>query len=238
MSSNSRGIEFLEEARIPRMALVLVCDLEGFSKFFNLPDVQSYIPLYLNEVFKCLSITIQGGTAYWMEDKKDFTPLLQAAHVKFLGDGALYVWLPPEGEVSFDQNLLIKLMNRLWFMKSYFFKINERASEVVPIPGLPQKIRFGLAMGNIFELQHANGRSNEYVGMCVNLASRLQSYCPSLGIVASARLGISAGLLEKNNYIKVVARNLKGFPREYVCVEKDEFMGMDRMTRNNLFEMA
>jgi hypothetical protein len=50
----------------------------------------------------------------------------------------------------------------------------------------------------VYELQNADAEGKEYLGFCINQASRLQSYCPDLGFVASARLKISNAELEKH----------------------------------------
>jgi len=48
---------------------------------------------------------------------------------------------------------------------------------------------------------------------------------------------MSAPTLEKNGYIKVVATQIKGFPKELVVVDKDEFDGLADDVRNSLFEL-
>jgi len=230
-------INFRSKASRPMHGLVMFFDLEGFSQFFNQPDLQDYIPAYLNTVFESIHITIGGGKAYWMEDKKEFSPLQSPSHVKYLGDGAMYIWTAEEKTGDFDTDFIIRLCNRLWFLKNYFPKINKKCCEEIPVAEVPQRIRFGLARGTLHELYLKDSDRKDYVGVAVNLANRLQQYCPDLGFIASARLKLPKDILQKNNYLKVVATHLKGFPKEIVIVDKDEYDSMDGVTRNRLFAM-
>ena len=45
--------EFKPTASLPEKALIMLFDLQGFSKFFNQPDVNDYVPKYLNVIFEC-----------------------------------------------------------------------------------------------------------------------------------------------------------------------------------------
>ena len=128
------------------------------------------------------------------------------------------------------------LCNRLWNLKTDFSKIIERASDQVPVMDVPQRIRFGLARGTIYELRRKHTSQREYIGFCINLASRLQKYCPDLGFIASARLGLAESVLKEFGYIKVVAKQIKGFPREIVIVDGSEFDALDPKTKDLYFD--
>ena len=72
----------------PKRAVALIYDLEGFSRFLNQPDVQDYVPQFLNTINRALSTVILGGREFW-GDKDEISPLsLQPAHYKFLGMAA------------------------------------------------------------------------------------------------------------------------------------------------------
>jgi hypothetical protein len=70
----------------------------------------------------------------------------------------------------------------------------------------------------------------------MNLASRLQKYCSKLDFIASARIGLPQERLEKHGYLRVVAKQIKGFPREIVIVDKTEWEALDPSVRDELFE--
>ena len=108
--------------------------------------------------------------------------------------------------------------------------------ERVPVVEVPRKIRFGLSRGSVYELKKPNTTAREYIGFCINLASRLQSYCPALGFIASAQLMIPDSVLEEYGYQKTVATQIKGFPDELVIVDIDEYEDLPDELRDDLFK--
>jgi class 3 adenylate cyclase len=231
-------IQFDSTASQPKHGLAMIYDLEGFSVFFNQPDVQDYVPKFLNRVSEAISVLLYGGIPYWEPEPHQLSPLSSLPiHEKYMGDGAMYVWLQAESE-PFSQNLIGKLCNRLWNLKKFFPEVIRAAHEDLPVVDLPARIRFGIVRGNIYELRRQGSEQREYIGFCINLASRLQKYCPDLGFIASARLGLPTKSLEKHGYIRVVAKHIKGFPREIVIIDKDEWDALSPSIREQLFEMV
>ncbi len=224
---------FKREASPPKDGIALICDLKGFSAFLNQPDVQHYVPAFLNHVFEALSIIFFGGEAYWLKTKPTLRGLPAPVHEKFLGDGALYIWSLPTPKLD---ELARLMCNSLWNLQEWFEKrVLARCHEDVPVISLPKQIRFGLARGTVYELQKSETGEKEYIGFCINLASRLQKYCPELAFIASARIGLRDEYLKKNFYTKVVATSLRGFPEEIVIVDQREFAALDETTRSGLF---
>jgi len=228
---------FKPRASFPEQAIVLIFDLEGFSKFFSQPDVQEYVPKFMNIVLDALDITINGGEAYWWKTgdgkkNKILKPLPKHIHSKFLGDGALYIWHYND----FKHIEIISLINRLYNLKLWFYKVVEKASETVPVIDIPKNIRFGVAAGSVYKLTYNNSNKEEFIGYSINLASRLQSYCREIGFILSGRLNIKSTELEKNQYVKKVAIKIKGFPREYVIIDKNDFEELTPELRDELFE--
>jgi class 3 adenylate cyclase len=228
---------FKGQASLAKHGIAVIFDLEDFSKFFNQPDVQDYIPVYLNKVIAAVEICLFGGEAPWRDKDKTIEPLtILPIHRKFLGDGMLYVWSLSGIAEDTVSKLATLLCNRLWNIKTAFRKINKSCAEVVPVLDLPPRIRFGVGRGTIYELSVENDSSKEYIGFCVNLASRLQRYCSSLGFIASARLSIKESDLANFNYTKIVATKIKGFPKEIVIVDKKEYEKLDATVRKDLFD--
>jgi len=232
MPKRIKDITFEPKAGNPINALVMMFDLSGFSRFFSQPDVQQYVPKYLNKIFNCVSININGGNDWWGESPGYLSSLKPPIHQKFLGDGALYLW----NLNDFGQTNVVILANRLWNLKNGFEKVSGACSEEVPVIDLPEKIRFGLSAGSVYKLTYTNSIQTEYIGYPINLASRLQGYCRDLGFIASARLNLPPKKLSENGYIKVIAKNLKGFPKEIVIVDGTEYEELDNETREQLFE--
>jgi class 3 adenylate cyclase len=214
----------------------MVYDLEGFSRFFNQPDVQDYVPVFINHVSSAVSTCIYGGKQYWVDDGRteDALPSLPL-HEKFLGDGAMYIWLDRD-DAPITSDFTRQLCNRLWNLKTMFDEVLRAATDILPVLDVPSRIRFGVAAGTIYELRRPGSGGREYIGFCINLASRLQKYCPELGFIASARIGLPQAMLEEHKYTKVVAKSLKGFPREVVIVDKGEWDALGPTPRDALFE--
>lgn len=124
----------------------------------------------------------------------------------------------------------------MWILKNNFGNVVKKALERVPVVEIPRRIRFGLSRGAVYELKMPNTTIREYIGFCINQASRLQSYCPALGFIASARLMIPDNVLGDSGYCKTVATKIKGFPNELVIVDSDEYKSLPDELRENLFE--
>jgi len=227
---------FRDTASYPEQALVLMFDLEEFSKFFSQPDVHTYVPKYLNHILECMNIIISGGIAYWDKDDKGeaevFGAMPEPIHTKYLGDGMLYIWKYND----FSRENLIRFVNRLWNFKINFNEILLKCSEDVPVIDIPQKIRFGISAGSIYRLIYKNSKNDEYIGYSINLASRLQNYCKELGFIFSGRVNPIKKDVEEFNYLKVVATKLRGFPSEIVYVDKSEFEELDTEIKKDLFQ--
>lgn len=223
---------FKSKASYPEQAIVMIFDLEGFSKFFSQPDVQEYVPQFLNIVLDAINLCINGGKRYWESGSGDGDALPKHIHSKFLGDGALYIWRYKD----FTRKEMTFLVNRLFNLKFYFDKIVKHAEEIIPVVDIPKNIRFGIAAGSIYKLTYDNSSKEEFIGYSINLASRLQSYCRDVGFIFSARLNISSSELESHKYVKKIAINIKGFPKEYVIVDKTDYDELTEETKKELFE--
>jgi class 3 adenylate cyclase len=236
MTSQTSTFSFTGKASYPRNAVALLYDLEGFSRFFNQPDVQDYVPAFLNHVSAAMGVNLFGGEAYWA-NYATIDPLqLEVAHEKFTGDGALYILLPPEGASDFPAGTLQHLCNRVWTLKNRFSAVVDKALEMVPVMEVPRKVRFGLSRGSVYELQTQGTKGSEYIGFSINLASRLQKYCPGLGFIASARLMLSDREIMRHGFMKVVATQLRGFADEIVVIDSVEYEALSEETRKQLFK--
>ena len=235
MKTYTTTFNFTNKASHPKNAIALIYDLADFSQFFNQPDVQDYVPGFLNHVSEAIGICLFGGESYWDKAKKYGSLKVRVAHEKFTGDGALYILLPPSGSSDFGVVTLRWLCNRLWTLKNNFDTVISKSLEFVPVVEVPRSIRFGLSRGSVFELRKPGTTVTEYIGFCINLASRLQSYCRDLGFIASARLMLPDDELEEHGYIKVVATQIRGFTNELVVVDRSEYEAISDDTRSSLF---
>jgi len=237
MNKQRTTFSFTGKASFPKNAVALLYDLEGFTRFFNQPDVQDYVPVFLNYVSAAVGVNLFGGQAYWANNAAIDPLEVEVAHEKFTGDGALYILLPPEGSSDFSVATLQHLCNRLWTLKNRFYEVVNRALEEVPVAEVPRNIRFGLCRGSVYELKGEDSQATEYIGYGINLASRLQKYCPELGFIASARLKLPDREIAKHGFMKVVATQLRGFPDEIVLVDREEYEALSDETRSGLFKL-
>jgi len=227
---------FKHAAASQEQAIVLIFDLEGFSKFFSHPDITEYVPKLLNLVLEEIDATIKGETPYWAVDI-DEEPLAipkfpEVIHSKFLGDGALYIWRYND----FTEQQRLDLISTFWLMKIKYKRIMRKASEEIPFPDIPKSIRFGISAGTIHKLTYENSDNEEYIGYSINLASRLQGYCRDIGFIVSGRLNIKSSDLAGGQYTRVIAKKIKGFPEEIVIIDQKEYEELDKTSKNELFK--
>jgi class 3 adenylate cyclase len=197
-------------------AIVAVCDLTGFTKFCNQVDSYLAIPRFLSDFLEWFFDSIrdelieenfQNHTSFWAD-----LPSL----VKFLGDGLLLVW----NTRNMLEDQICRIVTSLYnicieYRQEFYPKINM----VVNKP--PTVLRCGVARGKVFTV----GNGKDYVGHCINNASRLSqlgplSFCfPHRGFQVRDHMPEEYANLFIQKYISVrgVGDN------ELVWVVKDEF---------------
>jgi len=146
-------------------AIAAVFDLAGFTKFCNQVDPHLAVPKYLSNFLDWLFDKVKAGItegdygerkALWAE-----LPFL----VKFLGDGVLLLW----NTRGMTENLICKIVTTLYeICSAYKHQFYPKISMVVDKP--PRILRCGIARGRVFSV----GDGKDYIGHCINTASRLQ----------------------------------------------------------------
>jgi class 3 adenylate cyclase len=239
VSIRSTDYRFESTASAPVDALVVIFDLGGFSSFFSQPDAHLYVPKFLNRVFDSVTRNFEGGRDYWSEGLDEVARQMEALakpdYDKFLGDGGLFLWSVGDNATLHPKKIMT-LLNRLWNLKLGFARVVDACADVVPVVDLPRTIRFGIARGTAYQLKRRNTGETEYIGYCINLASRLQGYCKQLGFITSARINRTRETLGRHGYLRVVAKNLRGFPKEIVIVDQGEYNALADETRTQLFD--
>ncbi|HEX8457663.1 MAG TPA: hypothetical protein VF656_10230 [Pyrinomonadaceae bacterium] len=99
---------------------------------------------------------------------------------KFLGDGCLFIWEIPENAMTDSANAAFKLACCLY--KHYTPWVRQNAKKFTW--GVPVGIGVGFDVGTAIRLTFENG-SNDYIGMPVSLAPKLQEHARPLGGVAA-----------------------------------------------------
>lgn len=146
-------------------AIAAVFDLAGFTRFCNQVDPHLAVPKFLGSFLDWLFGEVKRGlTTKNYGDRKVLWAELPIL-AKFLGDGILMLW----NTRGMSDALICKVVTTLYDIctgyKQYFYP---EMRTVVDKP--PTALRCGLARGRVFSV--GNGR--DYVGHCINTATRLQ----------------------------------------------------------------
>jgi hypothetical protein len=145
-------------------AVAAVFDLTGFTTFCNQVDAYLAIPRFLNDFLEWFFSNIRQKIT--QEDLGDRSVLWTGlpVMVKFLGDGLMVLW--DARKMSEDQ--ICRLAGVLYTIcQAYRTDFYPYISRAVNKP--PSILRCGVARGKIFSI----GNDKEYVGHCINNASRL-----------------------------------------------------------------
>lgn len=186
-------------------ALSVVFDLEGFSPFTVQPDNHRVFARFLNFVFEKVNESLAAAqlSDTW-------------THRKFLGGGALYLWATREGEEAKLASSVVLAFHNLFrvFPTEILDEIN-----TLGVRAMPKKVRVGIAFGEVTELKTDSGF--EYVGFSINLAARLESYCPEIGFLVSASVPLTDQFVQEYSLSRAKAKRIMGITEEIRFVEQD-----------------
>jgi len=146
-------------------SLAAFFDLEGFTSFCNQIDPQLVIPEYLDQLLHWLFFRLTG--AFVKEEHKDQVILWGKFpfFAKFLGDGILFLWdTSGLGPASLG-NIVVNLHR---VCRSYVDEFLPEMSK--SLTKVPVRMRCGIARGEVIAI----GGGKDFVGSCINVASRLQ----------------------------------------------------------------
>jgi class 3 adenylate cyclase len=147
-------------------SLAAFFDLEGFTDFCNQIDSHLVIPEFLDRYFHWLFDTLKEK--FKEGEEADRVRIFGSLpfFAKFLGDGILFLWDTRFcGGFSGICNIAFKL-TRLTKAYQSDFLVDIQKHVVKP----PIKLRCGISRGQIISI----GKGSDYVGSCINVASRLQ----------------------------------------------------------------
>jgi class 3 adenylate cyclase len=197
-------------------ALVAFCDLEGFTDFCNQVDSHLVIPefmtRYIGWVFESLADKAKEG------ENGDTIRIWGSLpfYMKFLGDGLLFMWdTQYSGGFNGIRNIVAQLYDLgMEYQSEFLPQIRKHVSKP------PTKLRCGVARGQVVSV----GENEDYVGSCINIASRLQKL--SLLSFAVSRRGLDLHrepCPEKWKAFDLVKTSLRGIgDQELVYVLREE----------------
>ena len=146
-------------------AIAAIFDLSGFTKFCGQNDPQLCVPDFLSQFLAWLFDEIRTETVNetYPQGKTLWCDLPFMA--KFLGDGVLFLWNAGAMDGTSFCNVVVSLGNIcLHYQNNFFPKIKREVVEP------PNALRCGIARGSVYSV----GNAEDYVGPCINIASRLQ----------------------------------------------------------------
>lgn len=196
--------------------IAAVFDLSGFTNFCSQVDPHLSLPRFLKEFLNWLFESIKSQ----FEEKRFSQGILLYANLpffaKFMGDGVLFLWDAENMTMKKICNVMVSLSNICDQYRSVFLpKIRKHLSDV------PKSVRCGVARGQVCSV----GNGEDYVGPCINIASRLQKLS-NLGFCFSYRgIDLEEGMLKETAKAYIVKRaSIRGVGRdELVVVEEYEF---------------
>ena len=203
-------------------ALVAFFDLEGFTDFCGQVDSHLVIPEFLS---RYLSWLFQTLAEQFRESTDETTVKLWGSlpfYAKFLGDGILFIWNTDlcrgfPGTVNIAQNLLAVTA---LYADRFLADIRKAVSNP------PGRLRCGIARGQVISI----GGGADYVGSCINVASRLQKLSNLSFAVSRRGFDLSEapdneGSLRSFLVLKRTAVRSIG-KQELVYIRRDEFAAL------------
>ena len=197
-------------------ALAAMFDLEGFTSFCNQIDPHLVVPEYMSRfltwLFDQLSRNFtkeSDGSTVTLWGKFPF-------FAKFTGDGILFLWNTSGlGQASMG-NIIINLYKICRLYKKDFLPKQQKN-----FAHIPELLRCGISRGQVITI----GGGKDFVGPCINVASRLQKV--SQLSFAFSRKGFSNeecfGKVWRDQFIqkRIAVRGVS--KDELVCICRDEF---------------
>lgn len=146
-------------------ALAAIFDLEGFTSFCNQIDPHLVIPEYLTAFLEWLFNSISEEFTQKKEGNEVRLWCRLPFFGKFMGDGVLFLWDTDDLTREVIGNIVISLNNVCDnFTKLFLPQIKKTVAKP------PGRLRCGIARGQIISI----GDDKDFVGPCINVASRLQ----------------------------------------------------------------
>jgi hypothetical protein len=159
------GLGDISVESVPVSTIAAVFDLGGFTQFCSQGEPNLIIPDFMSGFVNWVFESLREET---MESEKE--GMIRLWHplpilVKFLGDGLLILWDTKGMNPRLQHNLILSLLMICYDYRETFYG---KMAQQVPDP--PKTMRCGIAKGTVYSI----GDKADYVGPCINLASRLQ----------------------------------------------------------------
>jgi len=221
--SDILGLGTIGIRTIQKSVVCAFFDLQGFSKFCNKEDSGQIIPKFLNKYLDWFFHQILEETKC-----KEYNEGIATYHdlpffVKFLGDGLMILW-----DIS-DIDESSKILGNIILST---LGITEKYSNIF-LPDIrnevgnpPSKLRCGIAKGSVYSVGNNDGQ--DFVGTCINKASRLQNLpgitfaFSNVGITGEAFKSDEERFIKKHVDVRGIGED------ELISILKNEYDNLDR----------
>lgn len=194
-------------------ALAVIFDLADFTKFCRQVDPHLSMPDYLNSFLTWLFKSIREELVEKSFRQGKFLYADLPFFAKFLGDGVLFLSDTSSMDISKICNMITAMRNIcMRYGKEFVPEMKKNISDIPPI------LRCGIARGLVCSV----GNGEDFVGPCINIASRLQKLSRLQFCFSRRGLDFEKGMPNgvANQYVvKSVAIRGVG-DKELVCVRK------------------
>jgi class 3 adenylate cyclase len=214
-------------------AIAATFDLTGFTNFCTQADAYLAIPRFLNDFLNWFfthiaqSLTVENDgfhSMFWAD-----LPVM----VKFLGDGLLVLW----NARTMSEGQICRLVGTLYTV-CHAYRTDFYPNMQMTINKPPVLLRCGVARGKVFSI----GNGKDYVGHCINNASRLSHLKPLT--FCFPHHGFHVRELMPDNYARLFIPkyvSIRGIgENELIWVVKEEFDNLSERAKTQFrdLEMA
>jgi len=200
-------------------ALAAVFDLSGFTKFCSQVDPHLAVPEYLSRLLDWLFAEIKKGLVKESHEEEKILWASLPFLAKFLGDGVLFLW----DTKNMGGAEICNVVTSLWeICDNYVREFYPRIRKIVAQP--PKVLRCGMSRGLVFSV----GNGEDYVGPCINIATRLQKLSSLTFCFSRRGFDIEKHMLEETAAKYVLKSvSLRGIGEdELVWAREEEFDGL------------
>jgi class 3 adenylate cyclase len=220
------GLANLTERKKTFEGLAAILDLKDFTRFCDQRDSHNAVPEFISEFLEWLFEAIRNESLDIDNEEENVSgEVVLWFHLpifgKFLGDGLLLLWDVTDMSKEARRNV-VQALDLICVDYKRVFRKRIRGRFSTP----PSKLRCGIAQGLVTSI--AGGK--DYVGMCINIASRLQKLAED-----SFSFGFSRKGMEETkgqdwyDDFRLIKYKIRGVSKpELIYVLKREFVRLSR----------
>ena len=221
-TSDILGLGDISRQATPRDIICAFFDLEGFTKFCNKADSGQVIPVFLSPYLNWFFEQIRKKTKFKEYDEGIATYHDLPFLIKFLGDGLMVLWDVTDSEVKDLRNIILSALEITENYKKDFLPIIK-----LEVGDPPTNLHCGIAKGTVYSV--GNGDGQDYVGTCINLASRLQKLQLPGITFAFSNIGISKETFGPDESIFIKGRvDIRGIGENVIFILRGEYDNLDK----------